>query len=62
MCLRYILSQINDEKISHFIVGVNESNHLVEIIKEIKLIKELDIHSFELNDNNLINPSLWKIT
>ena len=61
VCLRFILKQIIDENISHFIVGINESNHLEEIIREIKATNILDINSFDLSDEDLLNPHLWKI-
>ena len=61
ICLKYMLRQIKEKNVSHFIVGVNQSNHLEKIIKEINSIEDLDIDSFELNDTNLINPNLWKI-
>ena len=58
--LEYALNFVLDIKeIDKVIVGVNSERHLKEIIKSILVKKNLK--AYPINEEDLINPSLWKI-
>lgn len=60
-CLMYMMKQVNLDNISHFIVGINSNKNLLDIIEIINQPILDDFKSFDIKDENLLNPTLWKI-
>ena len=61
LCLMYMINQVNLNNISHFIVGINSKKNLEEIIEIIKEPVFDNIKSFNIKDENLLNPQLWRV-
>jgi aryl-alcohol dehydrogenase-like predicted oxidoreductase len=58
--LEYALSFVlNTKEIDVTLVGVSNSSQLTEIIKASNL--NLDLKAYDIDDINLLNPSLWKL-
>ena len=56
--LNFVLSI---EELDKVLVGVNNMQQLQEIISASKKKIKIGLPSFNINDDNLLNPSLWKI-
>lgn len=60
-CLMYMMKQVSLDNISHFIVGINSNKNLLDIIEIINQPILGDFKTFDIKDENLLNPYLWKI-
>lgn len=56
-CLDFVLKE---KYINKILVGVQTTNQLKEIVKSLKLLKNLNYEKLASSDIKLINPSIWK--
>ena len=56
-CVNYVK---HSKYIDHIILGINNNDHLIEILKALKIKKKFNLTKFAFTNKNLIDPRKWK--
>lgn len=55
-CINYVK---HIKYIDHIILGINNNDHLIEILKALKIKKKFNLTKFAFTNKNLIDPRKW---